>query len=128
MWELNRYVVIKQAIKWKEIGGELGLKPEVINNIGANFQSFDREKHESCLKEVFKKWLEVDTGATWSKLELALTNVARAEQGLPPVSYLHKHGKWFMFIVFYIIIVQQQYVLRSYCMPFVLKCDDVKLI
>ena len=93
MWELNRYVVAKYAVKWKEIGGELGLEQDVVNNIAANFQSFDREKHESCLKEVFKKWLKLDTGACWRKLELALTNVVRAQQDLPPVSYVYMYGE-----------------------------------
>ncbi|XP_065887254.1 uncharacterized protein [Dysidea avara] len=89
MKELNRYVVTKYAVKWKEIGGELGLKPSVINDIAADFQSFDRNKHENCLKEVFKKWLEVDTGACWKKLELVLTNVDRAGQNFPPVSDIY---------------------------------------
>ena len=85
LWELNRYVVVKHAIKWKEIGGELGLKQEFINNTASDFQSFDRQKHEKCLQEVFQKWLNVDTSASWNKLQLVLTNVARAQQNLLPV-------------------------------------------
>ena len=89
MWELNRYVLVKHAVMWKEIGGELGLTQEFISIITANFQSFDCQKHEKCFQEVFQKWLNVDTSASWNKLQLVLTNVARAQKGLFPVSDIY---------------------------------------
>jgi len=81
--------VTKHATNWREIGGELGLKPEKINIIAADFQSFDSGKHENCLKEVFKFWLRADTKATWKKLEVTLTNVSRAQRGLNAISDMY---------------------------------------
>ena len=87
--DLYNYIVTKHATNWREIGGELGLKPEVVNNIAANFQTFDSSKHENCLKEVFKFWLRADTNASWKKLEVALTNVSRAQRGLNVISNMY---------------------------------------
>lgn len=78
--------MIKHAINWKEIAGELRLKPEVVDIIAADCQS---QKHENCLKEVFRRWLKSDTDASWIKLELALTNVTRIQNGLQPVTNMY---------------------------------------
>ena len=66
---------------WEGIGGQLGLPDSVIENIKADHPL----KHRECFRETLKKWLRMDTTATWGKLELAITNTNRATLGLPKI-------------------------------------------
>jgi len=82
MKDLNRYVIRKYANDWKDIGIELGLDLNVLKIIEKDnpLQSVD------CLRETLDKWLNLNTyGATCKTLEVALTNVNRANLGLDPV-------------------------------------------
>ena len=79
---LNRYVTKKYANDWYDIGIELGLDLDVLKIIARDnpLQSVD------CLRETLDKWLKVNTDdATWRSLEVALTNVNRANLKLDPV-------------------------------------------
>ena len=82
MRDLNRYVTRKYANDWEDIGIELGLDLDVLNIIARNnlLQSI------ACLRETLDKWLKLNTDdATWKTLEVALTNVNRANIGLDRV-------------------------------------------
>ena len=82
MRDLNRYVINLHAAHWRDIGIELGLKLQVINNIEERY----RQQNTYCLQQTLDKWLQLSpTTATWKTLEVALTNVRRQQLGLDPV-------------------------------------------
>ena len=85
MKDLNRYVIKRHASDWKDIGLELGLDLHVLNIIRKD----NPQDSVTCLQETLDKWLELNDDTTWNKLELALTNVNRANLGLDPVDDLH---------------------------------------
>ena len=78
--DLQRYVVHEYASKWNGIAIELGLKTSTVDNIKTNNQ-----KCEDRLKDTLQKWLDVSVNATWNVLEVAVTNVKRAEMSLDPI-------------------------------------------
>ena len=80
MKELNRYVVNKYAIYWKDIGFELDLECNKIDNIKANYL-----KCEERLYEVLKAWLELNDNTTWKRLEVAIINAKRVKSGMDPI-------------------------------------------
>ena len=86
MRDLNRYVTNKYAADWKDIGTELGLKDNIVDNIEKNNRSIVQD----CLKDVLKKWLKLTPNATWRTLEIALTNVRRQQFDLDPVDDLYE--------------------------------------
>ena len=82
---LNSKVVPHHAVRWKDIGIELGLAPSLLDAIADN-NSGKTHRSQECLKGVLEKWLLQDgPSATWNKLEHAVTNVQRAELGLDPL-------------------------------------------
>ena len=82
MRDLNRYVTMKYATDWYNIGIELRLELDVLD-ITENDHS---QKCVICFQKTLDKWLKLNTdGATWKTLEVALTNVNRAKLGLDPV-------------------------------------------
>jgi len=83
--ELHRYVVIKHAVDWKDIGVELELNDHVLGII----EKDNGQKSDVCFKIMLKKWLESSHTATWNTLEIALTNVSRQKLGLLPVDKLY---------------------------------------
>ena len=86
MRDLNRYVTRKYANDWEDIGIELGLDLDVLKIIARDnpLQSI------ACLRETLDKWLKLNTDdATWKTLEIALTNVNRANIGLDPVDDMY---------------------------------------
>ena len=83
--DLNRYVIIKFAIYWIDIGIELGLGLDVLNIIAKD----NLHHSEACLKETLDTWLKLTTDATWETLEVALTNVNRVKLGLEPVDDIY---------------------------------------
>ena len=82
MKDLNRYVTRKYATDWYDIGVESDLNPDVLDLIRKD----NLQQSVTCFQKTLKKWLKLNTeGATWKKLEVALTNVNRAKLGLDPV-------------------------------------------
>ena len=82
MRDLNRYVVKNYATGWYDIGIELGLELSVLKTIKRD----NPQQSVDCLRETLDKWLTMNIDdATWKTLEIALTNVNRAELGLAPV-------------------------------------------
>ena len=97
--DLNNRVVPHHAVSWKNIGYELGLVPSLINTIAENCATKPQRSQE-CLIAVLEKWLMLDGPlATWNKLEHAITNVQRAELGLPPLemSMLIFYEEWHVY-------------------------------
>ena len=86
MGELNRFLT-KYCGRWRSIGYKLGLLDNVLNMIHSNHPTQERE----CFRVALQKWLELDTRATWSILELAITNACREEMDLEalPESKIH---------------------------------------
>ena len=81
MGELNKFLT-KYCGHWRSIGYKLGLSDDVLNLIHSNHPAQERE----CFRVGLQKWLEQDTSATWSILELAITNACREELSLEALS------------------------------------------
>ena len=77
--DLNRYVVHKFASEWEDIATELGLDKEIAIIEKDNRRSID------CLKKTLLKWLD-STPCNWKMLEVAITNVKRAQVSLYPIT------------------------------------------
>jgi len=84
MKELNRYVK-KYAVDWKDIGIELGLELDVLDLIEKDHP----QQSTACLQKTLNKWLKLAPNATWTALEVALTNVRRQQLGLDPVDDMY---------------------------------------
>ena len=83
--DLNSRVVPHHAVRWKNIGIELGLVPSLLESVAENCATKPQRSQE-CLYAVLEKWLMQDgPKATWSKLEHTITNVQRTELGLDPL-------------------------------------------
>ena len=77
MSKLNQFLT-KYCGHWHSVGYHLGLKDEVLNMIDDDHSTQQRESFRVALQ----KWLEQDVSATWSTLELAITNACREELSL----------------------------------------------
>ena len=75
--ELNR-ILTDYCEHWNAIGLHLDLKRSVLRTIGKDHPMDERE----CFRVTLDRWLEMDPEATWSTLELAITNVNREKLGL----------------------------------------------
>ena len=71
MKDLNRYIVEQQAAQWERLGPELGLKDYHIAIISKD----NPNRSATCSREMLQKWLEIDTSATWGKLDDAIRNI-----------------------------------------------------
>ena len=71
----------KYCLEWKSIGLHLGLEQALLSLIGADHSG----QHRDCLRLTLENWLQMDTKATWSKLELAITNANRVKSGIDPI-------------------------------------------
>ena len=78
--ELAQFLV-EHSLKWKDIGLQLGLQQSLINLIEADHPLNKRE----CFRVALQRWLEQDVHATWSTLELAITNANRISLGCSPL-------------------------------------------
>ena len=80
--DLNRYVVKNYASEWEDIAIELGLKRNQTEIIKKDNQ----QSCTDCLKKTLWKWLDSTPCATWKMLEVAITNVKRAQLSLDPIT------------------------------------------
>ena len=86
MKNLNRYVITKYATDWHNVGIELGVDLDVLNVIKQD----NPQQSKACFQQSLQQWLQLNTdNATWSALEVALTNVNRAKLGLDPVDSVY---------------------------------------
>ena len=74
-------MLTEYCTQWKDIGAQLGLSSALLRVIDA-----DNTKQRECFRETLQKWLQMDTKATWHKLELAITNATRGSGALPKLS------------------------------------------
>ena len=90
MRDLNRYVTWKHSADWYNIGIELGLETTALDMIQDNYH----QQNATCLQRTLDKWLQLNRDdTTWRTLEVALTNVKRAQLGLYPVDDVYGNGK-----------------------------------
>ena len=82
MQDLNRYVTKIYASDWKDIGLELGLQFNTLEIFSKNHQ----KECVPCFQSTLHEWLNLKPNATWRMLEVAITNVRRASNGLDPVT------------------------------------------
>ena len=85
MQDLNRYVIKKYAAEWEDIGLELGLPLNTLEIFSKNNQ----KECVSCFRSTLNEWLNLNPSATWSMLEVAITNVRRARNDLNPVTDIY---------------------------------------
>ena len=91
MKDLHRYVIkTAHAPNWRYIGIELNLETSILDII-AKDNPFNATV---CFEKTLDKWLNLNPNATWSELEVAITNVRRANlaRGLDPVTDIY--GKY----------------------------------
>ena len=84
--DLERFLT-EYGLEWRAIGLQLGLKPSVLNLIDAG----NPNKHRECFRLTLDKWLQLDLEATWSKLELAITNANRLNLNISTLSTSKLH-------------------------------------
>ena len=82
MKNLHRYVITKYAPDWKAIGLELNLKASTLEIIAED----NPLKCTVCFEKTLDMWLKSTPDATWRTLEIAITNVKRAQRGLKPLT------------------------------------------
>ncbi|XP_065900600.1 uncharacterized protein [Dysidea avara] len=78
-------MLTEYCTQWKDIGAQLGLSSALLRVIDA-----DNTKQRECFRETLQKWLQMDTKATWHKLELAITNATRGSGALPKLSSMQE--------------------------------------
>ena len=78
--DLQRYVINHYAEHWCSIADELKI----------NTATIEQDVHECTrrLRKILEKWLN-STDASWKTLEVAITNVLRAQQRLDPVDDIY---------------------------------------
>ena len=74
MAELFKDVAPKYAIYWEELGSKLGLQQHDIAIISKD-NAHNPNRTLDCCKKMLRKWLEIDTQATWSKLKDAIATI-----------------------------------------------------
>ena len=67
---------------WQPIGLNLKLTQVLLNVIAAD----NPLNQQACFRNTLHRWLNMDTNATWTTLELAITNANREKLGLTPLS------------------------------------------
>ena len=84
MLDIHGAVVHQYAVQWEQLGLKLGLQQCHIDIISAN-NAYNPERLPACCKEVFKKWLEIDSSATWGKLDDVINSL-----NIAPLSFGYK--------------------------------------
>ena len=85
MRDLNRHIVEQQAAQWERLGVELGLKDYHIANISKD----NPNRSVTCCRVMLLKWLDIDSSATWAKLNDAIKKIKLSS--ISPVS-INKGG------------------------------------
>ena len=90
MKNLNRYVTMRYATNWYDIGLELDLELDVLEIIKKD----NPQQSVTCFRKTLDKQLKLNgDNATWKALEVAITNVHRATLKLGPVDDVYIHSK-----------------------------------
>ena len=75
--DLYQHVTPQYAAVWKVIGTLLGLASGALDIIQYN----NHDKAVPCCNDMWKKWLQVDTDASWGKLFTAIESPAVSSCG-----------------------------------------------
>ena len=78
MKDIDNYVVVRWASKWKEIATQLNIEEYLIRNIEHDYSSNCVE----CCHKMLGDWLEQNKHPTWEKLINALNQVSENLAGL----------------------------------------------
>ena len=62
--DLCRHVTPQYATQWQVIGALLGLSSEMLDIIEYD----NRDKATPCCNAMLRKWLQIDSAASWKKL------------------------------------------------------------
>ena len=79
--------LVNYALQWRSIGLKLGLQSAVLDLIGADHPN----QYQECFRLTLDRWLQQDINATWSTLELAITNANRESLGIHPLNSSKAH-------------------------------------
>ena len=79
--DLYHYITPQYATQWKVIGTQLGLSTAALDII----ENDNMYKAVQCCNGMLKKWLEVDTTASWGKLFEVIES--------PAVCYTSSNGR-----------------------------------
>ena len=79
--DLYHYITPQYATQWKVIGTQLGLSTAALDII----ENDNMYKAVQCCNGMLKKWLEVDTTASWGKLFEVIES--------PAVCYTSNNGR-----------------------------------
>ena len=90
MRDLSSHVIDQQAAQWERLGLELGLKDFDIANISKD-NEHNPNRSVTCCRTMLQKWLQIDSLATWGKLDDALKKIKLSSKILP-VSTDHDEG------------------------------------
>ena len=71
MKDLNDYVAITYASKWKLLGRILNIREDLLRNIEKNHP----QDCEGCCSRMLSDWLELTPNATWGTLLKAVDKV-----------------------------------------------------
>ena len=74
MKDLTKHIVEQQAAQWEKLGVELGLKDYHIASISKD-NEHNPNRSVTCCTVMLQKWLDIDSSATWSKLDDAVKNI-----------------------------------------------------
>ena len=92
MEDLNAYVTTKYATDWYNIGIELKADVHKLDTIKQ-----DNPESKICFEKTLDQWLQSNSDdVTWRTLEVALTNVNRANLGLKLVDVNGKNIATFL--------------------------------
>ena len=83
MKDLNRYVINKYAMYWRDIGFELDLEHSKIDIIETNYSECEKRFYE-----VLKAWLQLDKNISWKALEVAIMNAKILKGGGNLIDYV----------------------------------------
>ena len=102
MEDLNNYVIIKYANNWYNVGIELKVDVHKLDIIKQD----NPQKSIVCFEKTLNQWLQSNSDdVTWRTLEIALTNVNRANLDLKSVDV---NGKDIFVIVHVKILLHNQ--------------------
>ena len=76
---------------WEKLGAALSLDENQLAIISKN-NAYNPYKSEDCCREVLKKWLQINTSATWSVLDDAAKAITMADDCVSSIG-CHTAGK-----------------------------------
>ena len=71
--DLNKHVIPKVATRWYDLGLEL-LEAKYVRNL-VIIQANNRDDVSKCCRQMFMKWLDTQTDASWSQLIQAVKSI-----------------------------------------------------